>query len=211
MSPFKYQAVVPMFAAVSLLAGACSAPTKVEKTFEDPDIADSSFSNFLVIGVAGNYNSRTQFERTMVSKLTSKGASATAHHLVVKGNQPITRDGVTEVLETNEFDAVLLTRVISRELAIDSKSSPASTKVTRKEGGLANFFRYDYEILSEPVTIDLTTTVVLATELYATADEKMIWAIEFTSTGTMVNVGQLIDSVADTIMDGLGKDRLIGP
>ena len=211
MNPFMYRAVAFLFVAVLLLIGACSAPTKVTKIFADPNYADSSYSNFLVIGVAGNYNSRAQFERTMVSKLKSAGASATAYHLIVKGNQPITRDAVTDMARSNEYDAVLLTRVISREVAADIKSGPAPTKVSRKHGGPADFFRYDYEVLNNLEKIDLTTTVVLATELYSAEDENMIWAIEFTSTGTMDNVGQLIVNVADTIMESLGKDRLIGP
>ena len=211
MNPFNFRAVASMFVAVLILIGACSAPTQVAKTFEDPNYAGSSFGNFLVIGVAGNYNSRAQFERTMVSELKSAGASATAYHLIVKGNQPITRDAVTDMARSKEYDAVLLTRVISREVAVDIKSGPAPTKVSRKHGGPADFFRYDYEVLNNLEKINLATTVVLATEVYSAANEEMIWAIEFSSSGTMDNIGQLIDDVADTIMESLAKDRLIGP
>ncbi len=211
MSPFKIRPVASMLAAVSLLVGACSAPTIVEKTFQDPNFADSSFSNFLVIGVAGNYNSRTYFERALVAKMTSKGASATAYHVVVKGNQPITRDALTDVFRSDEYDAVILTRVISQELDADAKSAPAPTKATRRHGGPVDFFRYDYEVLNNIEKIDITTTLVLATELYSVANEEMIWAIKFASSGTNDDIGHLIDDVVETIMESLAKDRLIGP
>ena len=211
MSPFKYRAVVPIFVAVSLLIGACSAPTKVEKTFEAPNFADSSFSNFLVIGVAGNYNSRALFERDMVAELRSKGVSAAAYHLIVKGNQPLVRDQVIDVVKTNGYDAVLVTRVKSREVVSDVTRGPAALKVTHKQSGNLTFIRYDYGELNALRKINLTATVVLMTEVHSVASEELVWAIEFTSSGTMDDVGQLVDNAVDTIMESLAKDRLIGP
>ena len=75
---------------------------------------------------------------------------------------------------------------------------------------IGTFFRYDYDVPSEPDTINLTTAVVLATELYSSVDEEMVWAIELTSPG-MDDVGQLIDGFVDSIIDRLSKDRLISP
>jgi len=198
-----------MLAIFSILLAACAASTRVAKTYSDDAYANLSFSNFLVIGVAGNYNSRAQFERTVASGLRAEGASASAYYSVVQGNEPISRDAVLGAVQAGNFDAVLVTRVLDRQTDVDVKSGSAGAKATTIGGSAINFFRYNYEELNEPQSISLNTTVVLTTELFSSADEKMIWAIESSSTDDAV-VAVLIDNVAASIVSSLRRDGLIG-
>ncbi len=197
-----------VFIAGAFLVAGCSASTRVAKTFEDPEYVDASFGNFLVIGVAGDYDARAQLERTVVSRLRMQGASASAYYSIVRGNKPLARDVVIDVIQEHGFDAVLVTRVVSQQTDISVTSGSAETKASTIGGRPINFFRYDYDELNEPDSINVTTTVVLGTELFSAVDEKMIWAIESTSPGTD-HVGQLIDDTADTIIERLARDRLI--
>ena len=198
-----------MLASMSILLAACAASTRVAKTYSDDAYANSSFSNFLVIGVAGNYNSRAQFERTVVSGLRAEGASASAYYSVVQGNAPISRDAVLGAVQSGSFDAVLVTRVIDQQTDVDVKSGSAGAKATTIGGSPINFFRYNYEELNEPQSINFNTTVVLETELFSSADEKMIWAIQLSSTDA-AGVGVLIDNTATSIVSRLRRDGLIG-
>jgi hypothetical protein len=197
-----------MLASMSILLAACAASTRVAKTYSDDAYANSSFNNFLVIGVAGNYNSRAQFERTVVSGLRAEGASASAYYSVVQGNEPISRDAVLGAVQSGNFDAVLVTRVISQQTDVDVKSGSAGAKATTIGGSPINFFRYNYEELNEPQSINFNTTVVLETELFSSADEKMIWAIQLSSTDA-AGVGVLIDNTATSIVSRLRRDGLI--
>ena len=198
-----------MLALLSILLAACAASTRVAKTYSDDAYANSSFSNFLVIGVAGNYNSRAQFERAVVSGLRAEGASASAYYSVVQGNEPISRDAVLGAVQSGSFDAVLVTRVIGQQTDVDVKSGSAGAKATTIGGRPINFFRYNYEELNDPQSINFNTTVVLETELFSSADEKMIWAIQSSSTDAAV-VGVLIDNTATSIVSRLRRDGLIG-
>jgi hypothetical protein len=170
MIRFNHRAVVLFIAAVSLLVAACSSPGKTTTSSDNDQRSPSSYNNFLVIGVAGNYTNRAQFERTMVSALRSKGASASTYYSVVKGNQALEREAIIEAVKTHGFDAVLVTRVLSQDVDVNQKSGSSETQTSRKDGNLANFFRYDYEELNTPATIDLTTTTVLASELFSAAE-----------------------------------------
>ncbi len=198
-----------MLASFSILLAACAASTRVAKTYSDDAYANSSFSNFLVIGVAGNYNSRTQFERAVVSGLRAEGASASPYYSVVQGNEPISRDAVLEAVQSGSFDAVLVTRVLGQQTDVDVQSGSAATKASTIGGSPINFFRYDYEELNEPQSINFNTTVVLETELFSSIDEKMIWAIQLSSTDA-AGVGVLIDNTATSIVSRLRRDGLIG-
>jgi hypothetical protein len=53
-----------------------------------------SFHNLLVIGVAGDWNSRAQFERVVVSGLRAEGVDAQSYNLVAGGDKLPTRDDV---------------------------------------------------------------------------------------------------------------------
>jgi hypothetical protein len=197
----KNHSVLAICAGLAFLVGACSSTLSSVKTFEDPDYADASFSNILVIGVAGSYESRARWERTMASRISSRGASATAYHSVVGRNQEIDRNSVTNAVRANQFDAVLSDVTVKR--------GASTAKVSRMEDRPIDLFRYDYEVLNNPESINVETTVVLSTELFAADDEKRIWAIEST-VSDKENVSYLIEDAVDMIVGELDKDRLIG-
>jgi hypothetical protein len=208
MIRITHRAVVLSIAAVSLLVTACSSPGTTTTSSDEDQRSDGSYSNFLVIGVAGNYTNRAQFERTLASALRSKGVSASTYYSVVKGNQALEREAIVEAVKTHGFDAVLLTRVLSQDVDVSQKTGSSETQTSRKNGNLANFFRYDYEELNTPATIDLTTTTVLTSELFSAADEEVVWAYEFTSPAS-TDVGRTINYASETILKRLNRDRLI--
>jgi hypothetical protein len=193
---------------ILLLAG-CVAPVQVVRTFEDPGYADAAFSDVLVIGVAGNYDNRARFERSMAARLSSAGIAGTAYYTVIGRNQPITRSDVTNAVQARGFDSVVLTRVVSQEVSAAEKRGASTATATRKDDGVVDLFRYDYEVLSNPSTINIAHTVVLSTELYSAADEKRIWAIE-TTISAKENVSLLIDDAVVQIVGQLRKDQMIG-
>jgi hypothetical protein len=205
MHRFNHRVTAVFIVLVWLIAGACSTTST---SSDSKDRTKSSFDNFLVIGVAGDYTNRAQFERTLVSALRSKGVDATTYYSLVSGNQALERDVIVDAVRTHGFDAVLLTRVLSQEVAISETSGSSETLTTRKDGSLVNFFRYDYDELNKPATIDLTTTTVLATELFSATSEEMIWSTEYKG-ASMENVGQIIKSSVDTIVKRLNRERLI--
>lgn len=192
--------------AVSAIATGCAATST---TSAGSDLAKVSYSSFLVIGVAGDYNNRAYFERRVVSGIRAKGSSARAFHVVAPGNKPMTRDAVKDAIDSGGFDAVIVTRLLDTSSDLDVKSTVTDTKVTRKDGGLLDLFRYDYEDIDEPISMAINTKITLATELYSAASEQMVWS--FKSVGSQSeNDGKLIDDTAATIVNRLDRDHLIG-
>ncbi len=198
-----------LFAATVLLFAGCASSSKVSKVFEDPAYEKSSFSNVLVVAVADDYNARAQFERQVVSGIRATGATATAYYTVIGRNPPVTRNDISNAIRARNFDAVLLTRVKGQESSVSVKRGSSETKTTRRNENAFDLFRYDYEVLNEPDRVEVNTTIVLITELYAAADEKKVWAIESTSYNKS-DVSQLIDGEVDAIVSRLRRDRMIG-
>lgn len=190
--------------------GSSTGGTSVRKTLDNPQYTDHSYNNILVIGVGGDYNNRATFERSMVSRIKAEGASATAWYSVVGRNQPINRATVSAAVKSRGFDAVLLARVISQETDVAMGQGTVETKVTRKSSDrVIDLFRYDYDELTQPGTINTSGTITIFAEMFSGPDETRMWAIESTIE-ERINVDQLIEEAAETIMAQLVKDELIG-
>jgi hypothetical protein len=197
---------VLLLIAVSAVASGCATTSN---TSASPDLAKVAYSNFLVIGVAGDYNNRAYFERSVVSGIKAKGSSARAFHVVAPGNKPVTREAVTEAVASGGFDAVVVTRVLNTDIKIDASNSVAGAKATRKDGSLVNLFRYDYEEINEPLAMEFNTKITFATELYDATSEQLIWSVETTG-ARQENIGVLIDETAATVVNQLNRNNFIG-
>ncbi len=198
--------IVPVLLAfVTIFTGGCA----VTGTDSAPQTDDTSFSNFLVVAVAGNYNSRAQFERATVSGLRQQGASASTYYSTVGGNKPITPDDLRAAARSGNFDAVLVTRVLDTQTDLKVNEDREETDATPIGGKLVNLFRYNYSDYKNPGSVDLKASVTLATELYSVTTEEIVWSMEQTSKGE-TNLGLLIDETAATVVDRLDRDDLIG-
>ena len=179
-----------VIATLALGLSACAESPSVVKTFHDGSYDGTYFNNFLVITVAGNTDSRTLFEKTLVSRLVELDTSATAYYAVMGRKQPIEQDMLSIAVRSREFDAVLLTRLVNRELPV------------------VDLFRFDYDELNQPNNIDVSHAVELMTELYSASDQKRIWAIRSTSPGSD-STEEFVDVHASKIVAQLQKDALI--
>lgn len=193
---------------LSIFSSGCASSTVPIGETPETSHDSSSFSNFLVLAIADNYTSRAQFERTVVSELKKRGASGTPYYEAVGGNKPISRESVREVLSDSDFDAVLVTRVMASDADLAVKADSAATKVTRRDKKPVDFFRYNYEELSEPGSISIRTTATLATDLYAVKNEQKVWSLEVSSP-PKESVGHLIDEVSIKIVRQLQREKLI--
>jgi len=199
-----FRKVLLLLTVVALLTSGCTTTS----TQSDLSTKDATFSNFLVIGVAGDYTNRAYFERSVVSGIRAKGSSASAFHVVAGGNKPVTREAVKEAIVSGGFDAVVVTRVLDTDTEVDTGNTVAGAKATHKDGGLINLFRYDYEELNESLAVELNTRITFATELYDAGSEQLVWAVE--STGSrQENIGMLIDETAATVVKQLARKNLI--
>ena len=190
------------------LMTSCASSSNTDRGSGYPDSDNEAFSSFLVAAIADNYTNRAQFERTVVSGLRQNGASATAYYEAIGGNEPITRENIRELIAKNGYDAVLITRVLGAEQQVDVKQGSTAAKVTRRADRPIDFFRYDYEELDEPPSLELSADVRIAAELYRVSDEAQVWSAEISNSGAD-NVGKVIDEVAADIVKRLRRGKHI--
>lgn len=192
-----------LFAAVFFAGCATSGGSQPESTAKA-----SGFSNFLVIGVAGSWDSRAQFERVVVSGLREEGVDAQSYNLVVGGGQRPSREAVTAAVEERGFDAVVVTRVLDTDADVELHSGVTGAKVSRKGSGFMKLFRYDYEELGDPLNLTVDMEASFRTEVYSAATEDMVWSAE-TKGARAENVAILVDETAKSVVRQLKRAKMI--
>jgi hypothetical protein len=187
-----------------LVLGACAgSSTTTTKT-----AAETQYTNFVVVGVAGDYDARAHLERRVVSNLRSAGASASAYHAVIGGNKPVTKDDVLEVVAQHGFDAVLAIRRIDGDVAMQIQRSRTETDATPIGGRVVNLFRSDYSDYTTPESVNVVTQATLAIELYDARSEEIVFSFDY-ETGQGTDIGLLIDETAAAVVKRIEREKLI--
>ena len=202
----KRSFLMALIASAAVCTG-CASSTGTVVTDVQPAVAGTLFENILVIGVANNYEGRAHFEGQLVSELRAAGTTATAMYVAAGGNKPIEQQAIEKLVRANGFDAVLISRVVNRSTSAAMKTGSTETRSVRKGGGI-DLFRYDYEEINGPATVDVDMSIVFTTELFAASDSQRAWAIE-ASISHKEHLEQVINEAADIIVRRLKRDRLI--
>lgn len=188
----------------SLLSACASAPpvatATVIRTLHEPSASDAAFSNVVVIGVAGDYATRSSFEDSLGQAIGSDKAMATPWYAVVGRRPALTRDGLLTAIRARIFDAVILTRQKGQESRGDAAGRPV--------GRAFQLFEYDYPQLNVPSPIEHTKTIEFVTEVWRTSDFRKIWSVE-TLSFDKTSAQALIDEQSATIAQLLLGDGVV--
>ncbi len=189
-----------LLSAVMILVGCASstAPATVIRTLYDPD--PEGFHNILVISVTGDFESRATFERELAQTIGRDDISAAAYYTVVGRNPTLSRGLIHDAIRSREFDAIVFTRIKGQE---QEELAPM-----RPVGFAFDLFGYDYAELNRDERIQQAQAITFVTELYSTATQQKVWAVE-TLSFEIATVGALITEQALTITTQLEKDGLL--
>lgn len=158
------------------------------------------FTNILVIGVAGDFESRAFFERTLAGAVTTDEVSAAAFYSVVGHRPRLARNTLQTAIQSRKFDAVLLTRLKGQE---QKDLAPL-----RPVGSAFDLFGYDYDELNIDYRINQAQAVTFVSEVYSTASQKKVWSIDSLSFDE-ATASDLITEQALAIAEQLQKDRVL--
>ncbi len=127
----------------------------------------------------------------------------------MRSTDEISRDSIVEIVETENFDAVLVTRLVDLDIQIERREGRSTAQAQRRDDlPLVDFFRYDYVEYQDPMTSTTVRTVVLVTDLYNVADESKVWSVESTSI-QKDGVYELINDISGALASALTRDNLI--
>jgi hypothetical protein len=202
-----------LFFGTAVALAACSMGPQITRTQDVSESADTPYKNVLVIGLFSSFSVRRKFENEVVRQLAELGTNAVASTSMMDPKTPATRQTFLAMVETLDADAVLVSQVASLESNVSMKDM--SPKATYNVGATYYYNVWSVELTEyvEPQSIEVKSSLVLATQVYSVLTREPVWAIESKSKivqeAGQVGYYQIIVDEVKAMTAYLSRDGLI--
>lgn len=197
-------------------AGCSSTGTQLSATWTSPDYAKlENVDEVLVVAVSQTEVRRRIFEDSLVSKLQAEGISAYPSSQFHESVEQMDQEEVEALIKERGIEAVIVTRVLDinrQEVVV-----PPSTTYTGYPsygmpyyGSWYGYYSYGYSAINTPGYTYEEVTVSLETNLYDTANGKLIWSGQSDSFNAE-STQDVIGPTTDIIVDELIYQKLLSP
>ena len=202
--------------ALLFCAGCGGAGTQFSATWTSPDYAQmQDVDEVLVVAVTATEVRRRIFEDSLVSKLQDEGISAYPSNQFSESVDQMDEEEVEALIKERGIEAVIVTRVLNidrQEVVV-----PPSTTVTGYPSygrpyydSWYGYYSHGYAVTHDPGYTYEKITVSLETNLYDTANGKLIWSGQ-SDTFDPANTQEVIGPTTEIIVDELVYQKLLSP
>ena len=183
------------------------ASTAITGSWKDKDYT-RQVRNVLVIGMSKEMMRRRLFEESLVEQFKSYDISAVSSAEIFPSNQKMDKESLSKLVQEKSFDAVIVTRLIS----VDKEQTyvPRETYVPPPgyRHGYYGYYQTVYPSVYSEGYLRTDTVVSLATNLYDTIDEKLVWSITSESFNP-TDINRAVKDIASVIVEKLSTDGII--
>jgi hypothetical protein len=198
---------------VALFLVACAGPS-VTRTQALSESADAPYQNVLVVSVFESFDARRYFEQELVAQLEGKGIKAVASTSMMNTKVPLNRETILDMVNKTGSDSVLLMQLVDLETAKKLKNTNPEATYNVRPTYYYNVWNVEMTEYKEPPGLELTHTIVLATQMFSVASKQPVWAIETRSQLkrdiNQHTSGTSIKDEARGVVSALSRDGVIG-
>lgn len=200
--------------ACAILLAACGASTSVTSQWREPKATGIPFVHVLVVGISPDSRARRGFEQELSRLVNARGSRASASIVAGQATAPLTPESVAEMARSTGADAILITRIVNRKVALEEEEARVRVK-TQQPGslsggpGLVELFSLSYNEYEEPGELSAKSTAVLESSLYEAGNGgRLVYSLTTTARFTE-DRDDVIAAVASAIAGQLRRDGLI--
>ena len=201
--------LILMFCAATLVA-ACVTPiaqTSVERAAKAKSVPNAPYSKVMVVGIAAQGTRGREFEEQLVKELGNKRTSAFGYRRAAS-RADVKQEVVRELLQAQGADAVIVVAARLTGVSTEEHGERVDVEAQVRGGGLAGFFRYDYEDLTKPPDSTMRMKLQFVTNVFDVKEDRRVYTVEST-TGSAESTSEVIMSEAAEIASRLRKDKMV--
>jgi hypothetical protein len=189
------------------------ASTKLVDVWQDDSYTGSPLAKVLVVAISKDERNRRIFEDSFAKEFRAQGVEAVPGYTLLAGGAALEQGAISQAIEGKGFDGV----VISHHAGTDEETVyyPGTTRTEawgtggyRGRGGYDGYYRRSWETVSDPGYTAKYTTLFIETNIYETADEKLIWSAR-SETYDPESVVEVIDALSKEVTASMKKGGLI--
>ena len=196
---------------LALLFWGCSTTT-LTGIWQDPEYAGKTIKKILVVGISAKEVHRRQFEDQFSQKLNGLGLTAVASYTLFNEEELRDKNKVSARLRELQFDAMLISQMTGQRS--ETVQQPGRTYVLRDHYypptyhlGWYPYYTYNYEIIHEPPYTVEYKVIIMESNLYEVATDKLIWGVT-SETIVRGSIESLIKTYIKVVSDELTKAQL---
>ncbi|MBF5043103.1 hypothetical protein FGE12_11955 [Aggregicoccus sp. 17bor-14] len=191
---------------VALLGSGC-ASTQLKGVWKAPD-PGPKVSRVLVIALTRSETGRRTVERQFASRLQAAKAQPFESNRFESG-QPLDRAKVEELVKRENFDSVLLVRLVDVHQEEHYVPGGYAGYYGPAGGGFYGYYGYAYPMAYSPGYVSQSTTVQVETQLYRTQGQgQLVWST-VSETLDPSNVESAASGIANAVVERLHEDKLL--
>ena len=187
-----------------LLLFSC-ATTKLKSVWKD-NTYDGYINNIMVVGVAARHEVRRFFEKEFVKQFKEVGVEAMTSVEAIPSEDKLKADVILAEARKRGIDVIMVTHLLSFD---DESVDP-----TAKHGGVFHTYYRNVSIYVGGTGyyasgIQRTQGVTLATKIYETKTEKLVWSVLSKTLDPNLSEYNIVKSLSKVIMESLHDSKLI--
>jgi len=164
--------------AIVVSLNGCAAGTKVTTVQNLAESADAPYENILVVSLFESFDARRYLEKEIVAQLSDLGVKAVASTSKMDTRTPVTRKTFADMADEFDSDAVLVTHLVSLNTGAKMQDMNPQSTYNIRPTYYFNVWGVELTEYVEPQSMELSHTLVLATQLYSVLNKEPVWAIE---------------------------------
>jgi hypothetical protein len=162
------------------------------------------FTSLFLIGVGENEEKRRLFEDVFSRVLSDDSANVTPSWKRLPQSSLLTETELEAVIGTNQFDAVLITRLVS----VDEEYFEEQADGVQRAHPFEEYYQVSYEVVHELGYYERRSTYRLETNLYSVREGGLVWSAHSAPVDPDP-VEKDIDSLARAVAEKLRQEGLI--
>lgn len=193
---------------LSALMVACSTQTKVVNRWMEESASGRDMGKTLVISITQDETVRRTLESAYVKALKEYGVEAVPSYTIFQSEKDVSKDSVKPVVKEQGFNSVLVTLF----KGVDEQTIYHSPTYTYTPGPyyghMWGYYGHAHSAVMSPGYYATYKTVLLESNLYDAATEKLIWTV---ATETEEDRGRMevINSKVQLVMKELSRTDLL--
>lgn len=199
---FKFMKLFVLMLVFGVLTHSCTS-TKITNTWVDETYKGRVFSDFLVIAVTEEEGVRRSFEKKFVDDLKDMGVDATssADAISIVEGKKLEKEEILKAVQKYQNDAVIITHLegVKKERVY----TPPTVSY-----GYYGYYNHVYGYVHSPGYYTTHKYVLLETNLYDVATEKLVWSCQ-SETWDSGSKREMIDEVIKAVTKDMRTNGLL--
>jgi hypothetical protein len=201
--------LVLMISAAALVV-ACVTPiaqTSVDRAAKAKSVPNAPYSKVMVVGIAAQGTRGREFEEELAKEVGNKHTYAFGYRRAAS-RADVKQEVIEELVRAQQADAVIFVAARFTSVRAEERGERVDVESEVRGGGLAGFFRYDYQEYTKPPESTMLMKLQFITNVFDVKDDRRVYTLEST-TGSAESSSEVIMSEAAEIATRLRKDKMV--